>query len=182
MWHQQRALHGVDFKMRMCVTLLFTHAPRAASAALADFGSILRLLLHAHSSISSSSVDSSRENTAASNPAASHTVAADSHRLLQATGGSSSSSSSWPTLSVTVDAARVGRAVPETFLATSHEYTRIYDYGNTKSVAAWGSVFGMLSSSPIIRVGGASQDKMLQVPGDDVWLALKRLQGQTNCR
>jgi hypothetical protein len=72
--------------------------------------------------------------------------------------------------------------VPETFLATSHEYTRIFDYGNTKSVAAWGNVFGMLSSSPIIRVGGASQDRMLQAPGEDVWLALKRLQSQTNCR
>ncbi|WIA29580.1 hypothetical protein OEZ86_012072 [Tetradesmus obliquus] len=75
-----------------------------------------------------------------------------------------------------------GRAVPETFLATSHEYTRIYDYGNAKSVAAWASVFNMLSSSPIIRVGGASQDKMLQAPGEEVWAALKRLQSQTNCR
>jgi hypothetical protein len=72
--------------------------------------------------------------------------------------------------------------VPETFLATSHEYTRIFDYGNTKSVAAWGNVFGMLSLSPIIRVGWASQDEMLTAPGEDVWLALKPLQSQTNCR
>lgn len=55
------------------------------------------------------------------------------------------------------------RRVPETFLSTSHEYNRIHDYGDERNVASWAEVFKMLSPSPIIRVGGASQDKMTQV-------------------
>jgi hypothetical protein len=55
------------------------------------------------------------------------------------------------------------RRVPDTFLSTSHEYNRISDYGDDRTVAAWAEVFKMLSPSPIIRVGGASQDKMTQV-------------------
>jgi hypothetical protein len=55
------------------------------------------------------------------------------------------------------------RRVPETFLSTSHEYNRIHDYGDERIVHAWAEVFKMLSPSPIIRVGGASQDKMTQV-------------------
>jgi hypothetical protein len=55
--------------------------------------------------------------------------------------------------------------VPDTFLSTSHEYNRIHDYGDERIVKAWAEVFKMLSSTPIIRVGGASQDKMTQVCG-----------------
>jgi hypothetical protein len=55
------------------------------------------------------------------------------------------------------------RRVPNTFLSTSHEYNRIADYGDERIVHAWAEVFKMLSPSPIIRVGGASQDKMTQV-------------------
>jgi hypothetical protein len=68
----------------------------------------------------------------------------------------------WPTAIYSVDAGQSGRQVSDTFLATSHEYTRIYDYGE-EYIHAWANVFGKLSSSPIIRVGGASQDKMKNV-------------------
>jgi hypothetical protein len=68
----------------------------------------------------------------------------------------------WPMAIFSVDAGQNGRKVAGTFLATSHEYTRMYDYGE-EYIHAWANVFGKLSSSPIIRVGGASQDKMKKV-------------------
>lgn len=88
----------------------------------------------------------------------------------------------WPTATVSVSSGSSARRVPETFLSTSHEYNRIHDYGDERNVASWAEVFKMLSPSPIIRVGGASQDKMTQVPDDATWKALKLLQQKTNAR
>jgi hypothetical protein len=68
----------------------------------------------------------------------------------------------WPTAIYSVDAGQTGRKLSDTFLATSHEYSRIFDYGE-EYIHAWANVFSKLSSSPIIRVGGASQDKMKKV-------------------
>ncbi|WIA40051.1 hypothetical protein OEZ86_013470 [Tetradesmus obliquus] len=87
----------------------------------------------------------------------------------------------WPTAIYSVDISQAGRRLPDTLLATSHEYNRIYDYGE-EYIHAWANVFGKLSSSPIIRVGGASQDKMKKVPGPRVWKALKALQERVNAR
>lgn len=88
----------------------------------------------------------------------------------------------WPVMITTVNADNWRQRVPETFLATSHEYVRIFDYGDERKVHAWANVFKKLSYSPIIRIGGASQDKMTKVPGDDTWLALKKLKDHANAR
>ncbi|KAF6259982.1 hypothetical protein COO60DRAFT_1509569 [Scenedesmus sp. NREL 46B-D3] len=109
------------------------------------------------------------------------------HMQLPLSYQSSSSSSwnkpveKWPTAICSVDAGQPGRRVTDTFLGTSHEYTRIFDYGE-EYIHAWANVFRKLSSSPIIRVGGASQDKMKQVPGPRVWKALNALQQRVNAR
>ena len=43
-------------------------------------------------------------------------------------------------------------------------------------------IFGMLSASPVLRIGGASQDAMTEAPGPDVWDALVQFQKASNCR
>eukprot|EP00878_Enallax_costatus_P041334 GHUV01048032.1.p1 GENE.GHUV01048032.1~~GHUV01048032.1.p1 ORF type:complete len:162 (+),score=35.00 GHUV01048032.1:128-613(+) len=88
---------------------------------------------------------------------------------------------SWPTAVASVWPSNVGIRVPETFLATSHEWRRIKDYGGA-NVQAWASIFKMLSDSPVLRIGGASQDAMTEAPGPDVWSALLQLQRASSCR
>ncbi|WIA42782.1 hypothetical protein OEZ86_008721 [Tetradesmus obliquus] len=66
--------------------------------------------------------------------------------------------------------------------AGQSEYLRVGDYGDERIVSAWANIFKMLSPSPVVRVGGASQDKMTRVPGDNVWIALKKFRDATNCR
>ncbi|WIA22326.1 hypothetical protein OEZ85_004640 [Tetradesmus obliquus] len=88
----------------------------------------------------------------------------------------------WPTATVSVSSGPLGKRVTDTFLATSHEYLRVGDYGDERIVSAWANIFKMLSPSPVVRVGGASQDKMTRVPGDNVWIALKKFRDATNCR
>eukprot|EP00775_Hariotina_reticulata_P002235 gene2235-2547_t len=71
--------------------------------------------------------------------------------------------------------------VPDTFVATSHEYSRIFDYGGP-NVAAWCEIFKQLSPAPVIRVGGASQDLMQTVPPKDIYEGLGRLRKCSNAR
>jgi hypothetical protein len=62
--------------------------------------------------------------------------------------------------------ARVSQ-VPPTFLATSHEWDRISDYAN--NIDAFGSIFKELGPSPILRMGGASQDFLVEPPPEEIW-------------
>jgi hypothetical protein len=55
------------------------------------------------------------------------------------------------------------------------------DYGGV-NLAAWTEIFKLLGPSPVLRVGGASQDAMTEVPGPEVWAALVKLQRAINCR
>lgn len=87
----------------------------------------------------------------------------------------------WPTVQGAVWVGSTSTRVPETFVATSHEWTRIFDYGGPNT-AAWQEIFRLLSPSPVIRVGGASQDSMTSEPGPEVWEALKKLRSGVNAR
>jgi hypothetical protein len=57
--------------------------------------------------------------------------------------------------------------VPETFLATSHEWDRITDYAD--NLEAFASVFREFGPSPILRMGGASQDFLTEPPRKEIW-------------
>lgn len=87
----------------------------------------------------------------------------------------------WPTAVATVWPGNLGVKVPDTFLATSHEWKRMGDYGGV-NIAAWAEIFKLLGPSPVLRIGGASQDAMTEVPGEDTWAAMQKLQKTINCR
>jgi hypothetical protein len=87
----------------------------------------------------------------------------------------------WPTAVGVIKFRETQRRVPETFLATSHEWTRLTDYGG-QSADAWAEIFRTLSPSPVLRIGGATQDKLIHVPKDETWVALQQLQKKTNTR
>ena len=87
----------------------------------------------------------------------------------------------WPTAVGVVKFRDGQRRVPEGFLATSHEWTRLTDYGG-ENAAAWAEIFKVLGPSPVLRIGGATQDKLIDVPKDETWVALKQLQKLTNAR
>jgi hypothetical protein len=55
------------------------------------------------------------------------------------------------------------------------------DYGG-ENVQAFANVFNMIAAKPLLRIGGSSQDLMQELPGPEVWAALKRLHKATNCR
>jgi hypothetical protein len=55
------------------------------------------------------------------------------------------------------------------------------DYGG-ENVQAFANIFNMLAAKPLLRIGGSSQDLMVDLPGPEVWTALKRLHQATNCR
>lgn len=88
---------------------------------------------------------------------------------------------SWPTAYAAIWTSNVGRKVPQAFLATSHEWKRMEDYGG-ENVQAFANIFNMLAATPVLRIGGSSQDLMTDLPGPEVWAALKRLHKATNCR
>jgi hypothetical protein len=50
------------------------------------------------------------------------------------------------------------------------------------NLAAWKEIFKLLGPSPVMRIGGASQDAMTDVPGPEVWAALVKLQRAINSR
>lgn len=100
-------------------------------------------------------------------------------RSLQ--GASAQVDPNWPTAYGTVKFRDGKTRVPETFLATSHEWTRLTDYGG-ENAAAWAEIFKSLSPSPVLRIGGATQDKLVDPPKDETWIALAQLQKLTNAR
>lgn len=89
--------------------------------------------------------------------------------------------SSWPTAYAAVWPSNKGRGIPQAFLATSHEWKRVTDYGG-ENVQAFANIFNMLAAKPLLRIGGSSQDFMTDLPGPEVWAALKRLHQATNCK
>lgn len=68
--------------------------------------------------------------------------------------------------------------VPATFLATSHEWDRMTDYAN--NIGAFKAIFKELGPSPIIRMGGASQDFLTDPPPKEIWQALQTLHRELN--
>jgi hypothetical protein len=64
---------------------------------------------------------------------------------------------------VTVDTRKPLKRIPRGFLATSHEWPRIQDYGTGPHLDAWARIFGTLGPDNIIRVGGASQENLREV-------------------
>lgn len=89
---------------------------------------------------------------------------------------------SWQTAQATVSTSKNWGRVPETFLATSHAWVRIHDYADDRMAHAWANIFNTISPSPIIRVGGADQDRMAQAPSQSTWDALKKIRAYTNAR
>jgi hypothetical protein len=83
---------------------------------------------------------------------------------------------SWKTFSAGVETADKLARVPGTFLATSHEWDRIPDYAN--NLPAFKNVFREFGPSPIIRMGGASQDRMPDVPSKEIWCAAQLTSGR----
>lgn len=100
-------------------------------------------------------------------------------RSLQAV--SAGVNSGWPTAYGVVKFGDLGKRVPETFLGTSHEWTRLTDYGR-ENAEAWAEIFKTMSASPVLRIGGASQDRMVNVPSDATWIALAKLQKLSGAR
>jgi hypothetical protein len=82
------------------------------------------------------------------------------------------------------DPARLRRAVPPNFLGTSHEWTvRLSEYAKTEeALAGFARVFSALGPSPILRIGGASQDALTTVPDDAVWASLRDIGRAANLR
>lgn len=87
----------------------------------------------------------------------------------------------WPTAVGVVKFNDGQRRVPDHFLATSHEWTRLTDYAGD-STAAWAEIFKVLGPSPVMRIGGATQDKLIDPPKDETWVALAQLQKSTGAR
>lgn len=88
---------------------------------------------------------------------------------------------SWPTAYAAIWGSNKGIAIPQGFLATSHEWKRMTDYGGD-NVQAFANIFKMLAARPVLRIGGSSQDLMTELPGPETWTALKRLHQASNCR
>ena len=71
-------------------------------------------------------------------------------------GGGGGSGKAGGRFTVDVDtAAPLGAVIPQGFLGTSNEWTRIEDYDDSE---AWATLFKRLGPGNIMRVGGASQD------------------------
>lgn len=79
----------------------------------------------------------------------------------------------WGTFRAEVLAGVRQMRVPGTFLGTSHEWTRMADYAN--NIEGFRNVFREFGPSPIIRLGGASQDKMSEMPEPAIWCAPRDL-------
>jgi hypothetical protein len=126
-------------------------------------------------------IDSSTTTSTSTSTSLSNNPDADlpNRRSLQAV--SAQVDPNWPTAVGVVKFRDGQRRVPEHFLATSHEWTRIVDYGG-ESAAAWAEIFKSLGPSPVLRIGGATQDKLVDPPKDETWVALAQVQKLTNAR
>jgi hypothetical protein len=66
-------------------------------------------------------------------------------------------------IEVDVNVQQLAGAVPQDFLGISLEWPGIEYYAGKGNAAAWSNVLGVLGPGAIIRVGGASQDKLTEV-------------------
>ena len=64
---------------------------------------------------------------------------------------------------VYVDADTLGRFVPQSFIGISREYTNESVYWD-RNLDAWGAILDVLGPSPIVRIGGASQEALTAPP------------------
>lgn len=86
----------------------------------------------------------------------------------------------WATYTAVVDDTAQGTVIPDAFLGTSHEWNRIPDWA--ANLPAFANIFSQMGPSPILRIGGATQDALDKVPGKDVWDTLAALHKATGCR
>jgi hypothetical protein len=86
----------------------------------------------------------------------------------------------WGNFSAVVNPSVKGIRIPDAFLGTSHEWTRIPDW--SLNLPAFTAIFKQMGPSPILRIGGASQDAMMKVPGKDTWDTLLSLHKAANIR
>lgn len=93
--------------------------------------------------------------------------------LAKAPPAPSTAPSDWKWYEATPKPGEPGTRVPATFLATSHEWDRMTDY--TNNVAAFKEIFKEFGPSPILRIGGASQDFLQTMPPQQLWDALKKM-------
>ena len=66
-------------------------------------------------------------------------------------------------MTVYVDSDTLGRFVPDSFIGISREYTNESVYWD-RNLDAWGALLDVLGPSPVIRVGGASQEALTAAP------------------
>lgn len=85
-------------------------------------------------------------------------------------------------MTVVVDPTVKGQALPTTgtFLGTSHEWRRLTDWA--ANLPAFAAIFRRYGRQPIIRLGGASQDAMTEVPSVETWRSIASLARATNAK
>ncbi|GBF97376.1 hypothetical protein Rsub_11023 [Raphidocelis subcapitata] len=86
----------------------------------------------------------------------------------------------WQTFAAEVHAGSPVMRVPETFLATSHEWDRITDYAD--NLEAFAPIFREFGPSPILRMGGASQDFLTEPPRREIWEAMAKMHAAFSAR
>jgi hypothetical protein len=81
-----------------------------------------------------------------------------------------------PDLNLTfgIDQTTLGRFVPGSFIGISREYTNESVYWD-RNLEAWGAILNVLGPSPIIRIGGASQEALTSPPTGDYLRSLVTL-------
>ncbi|GBF99210.1 hypothetical protein Rsub_12469 [Raphidocelis subcapitata] len=81
-----------------------------------------------------------------------------------------------PDLNLTfgIDQSTLGRFVPGSFIGISREYTNESVYWD-RNLEAWGAILNVLGPSPIIRIGGASQEALTAPPTADYLRSLVTL-------
>jgi hypothetical protein len=91
-------------------------------------------------------------------------------------GGGEDTSPFGPDLNMTVwvDTDTIGRFVPASFVGISREYTNESVYWD-RNLPAWGAILDVLGPSPIVRLGGASQEALTAPPTADYLRSLVTL-------
>jgi len=89
----------------------------------------------------------------------------------------------YDSLVVTVNTKASKARILQNFLGTSHEWGRLYEYSKTpQALAAFTEIFSELGPSPIMRIGGRSQELLRAVPSDEIFDALRALGKAVNVR
>lgn len=77
-------------------------------------------------------------------------------------------------LSVEIDVGTLGKVIPESFIGISREYTNESVYWD-RNLDAWGAILDVLGPSPVIRLGGASQEALTAPPTPEYMRSLVTL-------